>query len=1220
MKKRMLSVLLAALMVCTVLLPLANVASAASQPRLRMLHNNSGENAYLEMGLDEITYTGVKVTSVDTKNKTVFVSFDNVQSDTFAFYFVMPNADWTLFVGLKGTSKLPVKYNELTKSWMGLGTNGSLLVYAQIGGSALYVTGEYGKSKAAALNEDYYGLYGDSIAVGNGSDTINLWVSFDLNLTGLAKQVYPFRTTGKNTEATLNGANFFYNLHSTHVFGLSETPILLAGNSYLYTSSVCDNAPSGNAAPYWVLKYSDSFAGLVHIESKNGYYYGGAYSSEGPVSLLGQRYIAKFDDTWKYHAVAKNYKISMLSIPWDAMRSAFSFPLAKGYVLPAQIDNQYFSATVKWTVGDDTADIAGTQADYGKLYKATVTLVPKAFYYVSDATYETDGLKALVPPRAYSVGQTVNPYNSAFRKSLFVRFNELVHPDTQITKQPVDATSYGTSRNMQFSVDTNDPSATYQWQIANSATGPWTDVKDYTKNSSTPITGAKTKVLNYNFGYYNTSDNVDFRADLKYLRCKISGYADGKAATLYSNVAKYEHAPTQIKKIVITNLDAPDGVHALDTTASTSTTGVSISKVSYAINNTGVTSAKPGDTVQINITVYVPSGYSIDPSTTVAQWNGMTSPKAYSGGTQYFLQTGANTYTCQFVYTIPVVLTKIRLNDVRMPYNGVGYVSELPNVTCDPDSRCYVGFKTGWHEGIGGSRSMPLIDNFYYLYLSLGADDGCEFSEDFSKYNITLYDLAGRKITPDDIYISNTRTRERKNDGLDLWIGFKCTETHIRKGNSIKDITMPAAGQKLDTDISFVSGNMELSFIDYAINGTFVKDYNKETPQPGDTVDIYVGAEHYSETFIYDDEIFCYWYVNGNDSSSVSITNRDWSYPVSPDICVFRLTWHVPEKNAEVTEIAFTRVTQPSKGQTVSSSAIPLHPEEIELLDDNGTWFYDEGPDMYGDIPSSTTFRADEYYVLRFRFRFREGYRIADSVQYALTDRYGGEVDYDHVESWRIGETYFAEFFIKGIAKHPEIPKPVVNQITVLNVPVLTPGEEVGSVVPEYAEPVKLKHTNGTFRLRTSTDGGETYTGVKSDEKIVAGQKYIFSFIVGANIHYTLGQQKDLKVLLISPEGKEIVPDEIKLEKITGIQGVGVVCYFTPEGDGGFMLGDVDNDTHITASDARLALRRAVDLETYTPDSREFKACDVDKDGSVTANDARSILRAAVDLEDPATW
>ena len=63
------------------------------------------------------------------------------------------------------------------------------------------------------------------------------------------------------------------------------------------------------------------------------------------------------------------------------------------------------------------------------------------------------------------------------------------------------------------------------------------------------------------------------------------------------------------------------------------------------------------------------------------------------------------------------------------------------------------------------------------------------------------------------------------------------------------------------------------------------------------------------------------------------------------------------------------------------------------------------------------------------------------------------------------------------------------------------------------------------------------------------------------------------------------------------------------------MPGDVDADGKVTASDARLALRRAVGLEDYASDSDEFLACDVDSDGTVTAGDARMILRAAVDLE-----
>ena len=63
------------------------------------------------------------------------------------------------------------------------------------------------------------------------------------------------------------------------------------------------------------------------------------------------------------------------------------------------------------------------------------------------------------------------------------------------------------------------------------------------------------------------------------------------------------------------------------------------------------------------------------------------------------------------------------------------------------------------------------------------------------------------------------------------------------------------------------------------------------------------------------------------------------------------------------------------------------------------------------------------------------------------------------------------------------------------------------------------------------------------------------------------------------------------------------------------LLGDVNGDGKVTAADARLALRRAVGLETYKSGSREFLACDADSNGKITAADARKILRAAVGLE-----
>lgn len=61
------------------------------------------------------------------------------------------------------------------------------------------------------------------------------------------------------------------------------------------------------------------------------------------------------------------------------------------------------------------------------------------------------------------------------------------------------------------------------------------------------------------------------------------------------------------------------------------------------------------------------------------------------------------------------------------------------------------------------------------------------------------------------------------------------------------------------------------------------------------------------------------------------------------------------------------------------------------------------------------------------------------------------------------------------------------------------------------------------------------------------------------------------------------------------------------------VLGDVDNDSKLTAADARLVLRHAVGLEKFTESQKNV--ADVDFDKKITASDARLVLRAAVGLE-----
>ncbi|MBQ6864288.1 MAG: leucine-rich repeat protein, partial [Clostridia bacterium] len=73
------------------------------------------------------------------------------------------------------------------------------------------------------------------------------------------------------------------------------------------------------------------------------------------------------------------------------------------------------------------------------------------------------------------------------------------------------------------------------------------------------------------------------------------------------------------------------------------------------------------------------------------------------------------------------------------------------------------------------------------------------------------------------------------------------------------------------------------------------------------------------------------------------------------------------------------------------------------------------------------------------------------------------------------------------------------------------------------------------------------------------------------------------------------------------------IPFIALNGESTCILGDVDGDNEVTSSDARLALRAAVKLETLT--EAQTKAADADKNGEIEAADARLILRAAVGLE-----
>ena len=115
---------------------------------------------------------------------------------------------------------------------------------------------------------------------------------------------------------------------------------------------------------------------------------------------------------------------------------------------------------------------------------------------------------------------------------------------------------------------------------------------------------------------------------------------------------------------------------------------------------------------------------------------------------------------------------------------------------------------------------------------------------------------------------------------------------------------------------------------------------------------------------------------------------------------------------------------------------------------------------------------------------------------------------------------------------------------------------------------------------------------------------------------YAAPEQTVAALLTAAGEGANLLNADGTEAKPDAALGSGMVLT-KPDGTQETVIvkGDNDGDGRITASDARLALRCAVGLETFEPGSAQFIASNVDDDDKITAADARLILRAAVGLE-----
>jgi hypothetical protein len=192
------------------------------------------------------------------------------------------------------------------------------------------------------------------------------------------------------------------------------------------------------------------------------------------------------------------------------------------------------------------------------------------------------------------------------------------------------------------------------------------------------------------------------------------------------------------------------------------------------------------------------------------------------------------------------------------------------------------------------------------------------------------------------------------------------------------------------------------------------------------------------------------------------------------------------------------------------------------------------------------------------------------------------------------------------------VPLKQIDDIDVTGVVPPVPGETPHSD-GELGEGLYFTRYPAWYKL----DGGN-YKALLWDEPFIAGKTYYYRFNTDVKPGYKFNPMNiSLNGALYDGNGNYISADSIKIENDP--QGklftMGVKCAAA------YLLGDVDADGKITAADARLALRAAVQLEPFwnQPDSARFLAADVTKDKKVSADDARHILRAAVALEDPKT-
>ncbi len=1156
MKRNALALLLALALALSAALPLA-VGAAAADTVAVVLYQN-GAAVYTKDNFSNLP-SGVTA-SVDSGKQTVTLKLKNYTGNS--IFVQTPGKKWTVYVGIAGKNTLTVNKYYGTKVYSALGTNGSMMIYAGASDADLIINGSFSGTYPDA---DYYALYGDEITVG-GMSSYRLSVHVNFNLVtnqASSKIVYP--ACG---HLTIGSANFYYNYESRYENAHPEEGVTLTGTAYFKVDYNAKGAKNRSARAFWGLEYDEHFVGVAYMKITNGYHYGGAYSYEKFGCETDPRFRTYIGDTEYYYVRAENCVFQQNPADTDSLGKNLRFPVTAGYVFPDRVSGYCFDASVSWE-DENGNDVTGQKAEYGVKYAAHVSLVPWGTIRMPEITLGY--LSFLQPALAnrYSYGVDFAE-NSTLANGILLRYLIPV-PDTVITKQPVNFDGSPSNQNARFDVEAEGPVSGYQWQMSGDGKTGWTNVTDKTSMSSTPITGAKTKSLRYNFA-------SEPSVTLRYFRCAITGKKNGADTTLYTDVVKYENA-NRIS-VVKVNTDAlPVHKQPTPTTATVSTPHVSVTGYSCKMFGKLLDSFDAGDNAQISLRLEAKDGYVFAEDVTAL----LEGAKLINTT----LSADKKTVYLDFEYRVAVP-------EGGLPYETVKYYVTAPVTGETPATAVYRSdpdyVPTGGIKDRYRQIAPPVVSSEWYPAHSV--------FEGHREYNIVI------NVKTDDYqnaeYTGNPRCFDKNTVA---YVNGEKAAITVGSGGKTAQIVyrFPLTADEVEisafefTKLDFPDGSAALdpaadcSDANVTVDGVAYLKNNVPVTKaaPGDTLRVtfsFTLAENCrlasGATAVWNG-LECIAAYTGGTVKFLSTGPRSYQ-------CAFDYT--IPSvKTYAVTATG----GKPSMANAPEGAIVTVTADAAPAGKAFDKWVVESGGITVVDLSAATISFVMPASDVKLKATYKDlTYTITATNGKATPEKAKkGETVKVVADAAPAGKTFDKWAVESGSVGSADLTKATLS-----------------FTMP--ASDVKLKATykDLTYTI-TATNGKATPEKAKKGEtvKVVADAAPAGKTFDKWAVESGSVGSADLTKATLS---FTMPASDVKLK----------ATYKSKPAAETVMLGDVDLNGKIESADARLALRASVGLEGYAPGSKPYIAANVDKDGKISSADARLILRASVGLEDASKW